>query len=171
MLSFPAVKLGIRRPFGRTEWILFVVCGLAAVPVLLLVVAMVVGMGGMLDPFPPTDITNRKPYVHFIGRECRVAADVRAIAWNDFPDKSKILGISLMPPPWVKNRFVSYETPLKPGQRLRIESANQRFALIGFNRNYIVSVPGAGLPDGIPITMYMNDDGVPDSHVCEPVEK
>ena len=167
MLSFRAVKLGIRRPFGRTEWVLFVVCGLAAVPVLFVVLSIALAMGGTLSPSPITDISQQKPYIDFVGRECRVVADVRAIAWNDFPDKAKILQISLMAPPWVKNRFVSYETPLKPGQRVRIVSAWQQFALVGYNRHYVVSVPGAGLPDGIPVTMYMNDDGAPDPRVCE----
>jgi TonB family protein len=47
----------------------------------------------------------------------------------------------------------------------------QQFGLVGFNRHYVVSVPGAGLPDVIPITVYMNADGVPDPRVCEPVDK
>jgi hypothetical protein len=36
--------------------------------------------------------------------------------WNDFPDKARILSISLMSPPGVRNRFVSTQTRLKPGQ-------------------------------------------------------
>ena len=50
-------------------------------------------------------------------------------------------------------------------------SARQQFGLVGFNRHYVVAVPGAGLPDGIPVTMFMNADGVPVPLVCEPVAK
>ena len=146
-------------------------CGLAAVPVLFIILAMALAMGGTPSPFPITEITHQKLYVEFVGRECRLVADVRAIAWNDFPDKAKILSISLMSPPWVKNRFVSYATPLTPGQRVRIVSAWQQFTLVGFSKHYVVSVPDAGLPDGIPVTMYMDGDGVPDPRVCEPVDK
>jgi hypothetical protein len=151
--------------------VLVVVCGLAAVPVSFVVVVTALAMAGTRSSSPLTETTQRKPYVDFVGRECRLVADVRAIAWNDFPDKAKILEISLMPPPWVKNRFVSYETPLKPDQRVRIVSAWQQFGLVGYHRHYVVSVPGAGLPDGIPVWLYMNADGAPDPQVCEPVDK
>jgi hypothetical protein len=145
---------------------------LAAALVLSFVLEIVLAMGGYSGNSPrPTEITRRKPYIDFVGRECRVVTNVRAIAWNDYPDKAKILEITLTGPPGVKNRFVSYATPLKPGQTVRIVSAWQQFTLVGYNRHYAVSVPGAGLPDGIPITMYMNADGVPDSRVCEPVDK
>ena len=123
------------------------------------------------SPFPVTEITQREPYADFVGRECRVVAHALATAWNDFPDKTKILEITLMAPPGIKNRFVSYATHLKPDQRARIVSAWQQFALYGYNRHYVVSVPGAGLPDGIPVWLYMNGDGVPDPQVCEPVDK
>ena len=132
---------------------------------------MVLALGGTLNSSPLVEITQQKPYADFIGREYRVMADVRAIAWNDYPDKAKILVITLMPPPGFKNRFVSYETPLKPGQRVRIVSAWQQFGLVGYNRHYVVSVPGAGLPDGIPVEIHMNSGGVPDPQVCEPVDK
>jgi hypothetical protein len=67
-----------------------------------------------------------------------------------------------MPPPSVRNRFVSYRTRLKVGQTLRILSAKARFLS---PKDYVVSVPGAGLPDGIPITIRMNSDGTPDPRV------
>ena len=92
-------------------------------------------------------------------------------AWNDFPDKAKILSISLMQPPGVRNRFVSYVTPLERGQRVRIVGAWRRFSLGGFTRHYVVSVPGAGLPEDVPITMRVNADGVPDPRVYEPIGK
>jgi hypothetical protein len=169
MISSPAVKLGIRRPVGLAQWVALAVGGLFAVWIFTVSLLMV--LAETPSPFPVTEITKQKPYADFVGRECRVVADVRATAWNDFPDKAKILEISLMPPPGVKNRFVSYVTPLKPDQRVRIVSAWQQFGLVGFNRHYVVSVPDAGLPDGIPITMYMNADGVPDPRVCEPMNK
>jgi hypothetical protein len=76
-----------------------------------------------------------------------------------------------MPPPTVRNRFVSSEMRLKPGQMVRIVSAWRQFALVEFTRHYVVSVPGAELPDGIPVTMTVKSDGVPDSRVYEPIDK
>jgi hypothetical protein len=58
---------------------------------------------------------------------------------------------------------------LKPGQRVRIVSAWRQFALVEFARHYVVSVPGAELPDRIPVKMYVSSDGVPDPLVYEPV--
>ena len=89
------------------------------------------------------------------------------MAWNDFPDKSKILSVSLMPSPGARNRFVSYTIPLKVGRRIRIISASREFALVEFAYDYVVNVPGAGLPDGIPVTMKVNADGVPDPLIYE----
>ena len=111
------------------------------------------------NPFPENDLSNQEPYVDFIGREYWLKTEVDALAWNDFPDKGKILSISLMPPPGVRNRFVSYAIRLKVGQTLRILSATGRFLS---TKDYVVSVPGAGLPAGIPITIRANSDGTPD---------
>jgi hypothetical protein len=121
-------------------------------------VALVVGLGEMIS-FPETDVSDRKPYVDFIGREYWLKTEVDALAWNDFPDQSTILSISLMPPPSVDNRFVSYRTRLKVGQTVRIVGAKGRFLS---TKEYVVSVPDAGLPEGIPITIPMNSDGFPD---------
>lgn len=96
------------------KWVALVACGLLAVSILLIVLAMI--LAETRDPFPVTEITHQKPYVDFVGRECRVVADVRATAWNDFPNKGKILSIALSGPPGVRNRFVSYVTPLKPAR-------------------------------------------------------
>jgi hypothetical protein len=41
--------------------------------------------------------------------------------------------------------------------------------LIEFTKYYLLSVPDAGLPDGIPIAMDVNSDGVPDPRVYEPI--
>lgn len=124
-------------------------------------VAIVVGLGEQIS-FPETDISDQKPYIDFIGREYWLKTEVYAFAWNDFPDKVKILSISLMPPPGVRNRFVTYRTRLKVGQTVRILGAKGGFLS---TKDYIVSVPGAGLPDGIPITIPMNSDGSPDPRV------
>ena len=43
--------------------------------------------------------------------------------------------------------------------------------MFGFHRHYVVSVPGAGLPNGIPVTMDVEADGVPDSRIYEPMNK
>ena len=135
----------------------------------LLALGIIAGIAGMPSPLPDTDITHQKPYADFVGREYRVVGEVSAYAWNDFPDKAKILSISLIPPPGVGNRFVSYVTPLRAGQRVRILRAWRHFALIEFLKYYIVSVPGAGLPEGIPINMMVNSDGIPDPSVYEPI--
>lgn len=149
---------------GLAKWVALAVGGLIAL-------GIVLGIAGYASPFPVVEITHQKPYVDFVGREYRVIANVRALAWNDFPDKARILSISLVSPPVVSNRFVSYETPLKPGQRVRIVSAWRQFALVGFNRHYVVAVPGAGLPDGIPVTMDVKSDGAPDPRAYEPTDK
>jgi len=136
----------------------------------LLAVVIVLGIGGVQVPWPPTETTQQKPYADFVGREYRVISSVSAYAWNDFPDKTKIQSISLLPPPGVRNRFVSYVTPLQPGQRIRIVSPWRHFLLLGFSRYYVVSVPGARLPEGIEITMAVNSDGIPDPRIYEPIQ-
>ena len=134
----------------------------------LLALAIVLSVAGVRSPFPPTEITHQEPYSHFIGREYRVTSDVSAYAWNDFPDKAKILSISLVPPPGIRNRFVSYVIPLQPWPE---HSSCRRLAEFpSFARFYVVSVPGAGLPDGITITMAVNSDGIPDPGVYEPTD-
>jgi hypothetical protein len=138
-------------------------CGLFAFLIML-------GIGGVAVPwFPDTEITHQRPYADFVGREYRVTGDVSAYAWNDFPDRAKILTISLIAPPGVRNRFVSYVTPLRRGQKIRIVSAWRSVVLEGFLRYYVVTVPDAGLPDAIPITMRVNSDGIPDPSVYEPI--
>jgi hypothetical protein len=128
-------------------------------------------VAGVRSPFPPTAITHQEPYADFIGREYRVKSNVSAFAWNDFPDKTKILSISLIPPPGIRNRFVSYVIPLQHGQRIRIVSAWRDVTMTGFNYEYGVSVPGAGLPEGVLITMRVNADGVPDPRVYQPIDR
>src|SRR5262245_55971742 len=89
----------------------------------------------MLIPIPapvPTDITTRKPFDDYIGREYRVVSRVPAHAWNDYPNKAKILTITLEPPPGVGNRFVSGKKPLKLGQRVHIVSAWRYLAYFNF---------------------------------------
>ncbi len=135
----------------------------------LLALVIVLGVGGVQVPWPPTETTQQKPYADFVGREYRVISSVSAYAWNDFPDKTKIQSFSLLAPPGVRNRFVSYVTPLKLGQRIRIVSAWRHFLLLGFDRYYVVSAPGAGLPEGIEITLAVDSDGIPDRSIYEPV--
>lgn len=144
------------------KWLVLAVGGLLAL-------VIVLGVGGVQVPWPPTETTHQKPYADFVGREYRVISSVSAYAWNDFPDKAKIQSFSLLAPSGVRNRFVSYVTPLQPGQRIRIDSAWRHFLLLGFNRYYVVSVPGAGLPEGIEITMTVNSDGIPDRRIYEPI--
>ena len=139
----------------------------------LLAVLIIIGVGGIRLPFwfPNTDVTHERPYADFVGREYRVTGNVTALAWNDFPDKAKTLNVSLMPSPGARNRFVSYSIPLQLGQNVRIISAWRQFELVEFSYRYVVSVPGAGLPDGIPITMTVNSDGVPDLLLYQAIDK
>jgi hypothetical protein len=155
------VNLRIRTLIAVALAAAMAVCGLLGL-------AIVFTVGGVRLPSLETDITRQQPYSSFIDREYRVT-EVSAYAWNDFPDKARILSITLMPPPGAKNRFVSYVTRLQPGQRVRIVSARRRFGLVGFARHYVVSVPGADLPDDVPITMAVGADGIPDPRVYEPV--
>jgi hypothetical protein len=152
----------IRIVVAVIKWVAFAAFGLLAL-------AIVLTVGGVRSPFPPTEITHQEPYSDFIGREYRVTSDVSAYAWNDFPDKAKILSISLMPPPGIRNRFVSYVIPLQHGQRIRLVSASREFP--SFAKYYVVSVPGAGLPEGIRITVSVNSDGIPDPRVYAPIDR
>jgi len=75
-------------------------------------------------------------------------------------------------PEWsagIRQSFRLVRDTLKLGQRVLIVSTWQQFGLAGYHRHYVVSVPDARLPDGIPVTIYMNADGLPDPRVCEPV--
>jgi hypothetical protein len=145
--------------------------GLFALAICWTVVMLILGIGGVMVPFPVTEISRQKPYVDYIGREYRVTSDVDALMWNDFPDKAKILSISLMPPPSVANRFVSFKKRLQPGQVVRVVGAQRQFDGFGFHREYVVLVPDAGLPGGIPVTIDTNSDGVLDPRVYEPISK
>jgi hypothetical protein len=158
------MKSAVRSVLAVAKWAAIAVCGWFALVVVL-------GVGGVPNPLPETDISHQKPFADFIGREYSVAADVLAHAWNDFPDKAKILSISLIPPPGVRNRFVSYRRPMPRGQHVRIVTAWRTITLAGFHRWYVVSVPGAGLPESIPITMSVSSDGIPDPRLYEPLDK
>jgi hypothetical protein len=138
----------------------------------LLGVIIIIGLSGYQVPFWPSDteVTNEKPFSSYIGRELRVMGDVTALAWNDFPDKSKILVVSLTSPPGASNRFVSRRIPLLRGQRVFILSAWRSLSLFEFTYYYLVSVPGAGLPRDIPIQLKIGSDGILDPLVYEPVQ-
>ena len=148
--------------FAVAKWVAIAACGLLAL-------AIVLTVGGMRSPFRPTEITHQEPYAGFVGREYRVTSNVSAYVWNDFPDTAKILSISLMPPPGIRNRFVSHAIRIQQGQRIRIVGAWREFP--SFAKYYVVSVPGAGLPEGIPIEMAVKSDGIPDPRVYEPVDR
>lgn len=150
----------LRRLVRLAKWLVFAFFGL-----------LMLALGGTQTPWPATEVTHQKPYADFVGREYRVVSEVSAYAWNDFPDKDKVLSISLMPPPGVRNRFVSYVTPLQRGQRIRIVSAWRHLHLFGFDKYYNVLVPGAGLPEGVDITIDMNSDGFLDPLVYEPIDR
>jgi len=162
-----------RGAYPRMRMVVFVMKWTGFTALGLFALAVILALGGTRLPFwfPSTEVTQEKPYSDFVGREYRVTGPVTALAWNDFPDKIKILSISLTRPPGTRNRFVSYSVPLQLGQRVRIIRAWRQFTLAEFTYHYVVSVPGAGLPDGIPITMTVNSDGVPDPLVYEAIGK
>ena len=137
----------------------------------LLAIAIVLGIAGYGPSAPRTEVTHQKPYADYIGRDYRVVADVSAYAWNDFPDKDKILSVTLSPPPGTRNRFVSSVTPLRRGQPIRIDGAWRSYHLFEVIRKYVVSVPDAGLPEGVEITMTVGSDGIPDRRLYEPIDK
>jgi hypothetical protein len=149
------------------KFIMLGVLGLVALGAILFTVAGI----GMQIPAPKTEVTNRKPFADHIGRQYRVVGNVSALAWNDFPDKGTILSISLMSPPLVRNRFVSYSKQLRSGQTVRIVSTWRHLTLGGYTYDYGVGLPGSGLPEGIAIKMSVNSDGVPDPRVYEPIER
>jgi hypothetical protein len=72
--------------------VMFGAIGAVAVGAILLTVAG----AGMQIPARRADVTNRRPFVGFVGREYRVGGNVSALAWNGFPDKQRIVSISLM---------------------------------------------------------------------------
>ena len=58
---------------------------------------------------------------------------------------------------------------MQRGQRIRLVSAWREFP--SFAKYYVVSVPGAGLPEGIRITMAVSPDGIPDPRVYAPIDR
>ncbi len=127
------------------------------------VIVIIIGLGGYQIPFWPKDrdVTHEEPFSSFIGQDYRVTGPITALAWNDFPDKEKILIVTLTPPPGVRNRFVSYSIPLQNGQKVRIQSAWRSLSLFEYYNYYLVSVPDAGLPEDTAIKMRVGSDGVP----------
>jgi hypothetical protein len=145
------------------RFIAFVVVGFFVLSIALLMVAQI----GMTISAPRTEVSDRKPFVDFIGREYRVVGDVTALAWNDFPNKEKILTFSLMSPPLTQNRYVSYEKHLEPGQVLRIVRAWRSITIEGFRYTYDVALPRGGLSKGIPIEVETSSDGSLNSRVYQ----
>ncbi|MCG8686619.1 MAG: hypothetical protein MI892_17195 [Desulfobacterales bacterium] len=129
----------------------------------LIVCLIVIGVGGYQVPFWPSDteVSLEEPFSNLIGQEFLVLGKVTALAWNDFPDKEKILVVSLTSPPGASNRFVSYRVPLQQGQKVLIQSAWKSFSLFESTYYYKVAVPGAGLPEGVPIQLDIDSDGIP----------
>ena len=140
---------------------------LAAAAVGYVVFLVIVTVGGILSPFPVTDISSRPPYAGVIGREYTLKSKLVAVAWNDFPDKKKILSITLQPMGH-GNRFVSAHVDVQRWQRLRVVGARQQWGFAGIGRWYVVSLPGIELPDA-PIGIGMDSARVPDPTLYEPV--
>ena len=128
------------------------------------------GLSGYGVPFWPeeAEVTNEMPFNSLIGRELVTKVSIQATAWNDFPDKEKILSVTLDPPPGqARNRFVSYQIGLEKGQRIKLLSAWSNPVLFGTVRHYKVSLPGAELPANVPIKLKVKSDGIPDPEFYE----
>ena len=138
--------------------------------VVLLAVAIVLGVAGYGPPAPRSDVSDHQPYADYIGRQYRIVGEVSACAWNDFPDKDKILSITLTPSVCAANRFVSYQTPIDKGKRVRIVRAWRTYDLFEINEDYVVSVADAGLPRGVEIRVGVGHDGVLDRRFYEPAD-
>ncbi len=134
------------------------------------VILVVLGLGGTMLPIPHTEISQQKPFNDFIGREYRVIGPTYAMYWNDFPDKEKILTVSIASAR-TKNRFVTKIVPLQVGQRIRIVSAWHYWALIEYIRYYKVSVTDLDSPAGVPIQMDVKSNGIPDPLIYEPISQ
>lgn len=149
-------QTNIRLMKSLFKWTVFTAFGL-------FVIYIVIGLSGYQFPFWPedTEVTNVKPFSTYIGQEYQVTNHIKALAWNDFPDKEKILVVSLTPPPGVQNRFVSYSITLQPGQKLSILSAWRTLSLLKYSYYYLVSIQGTELPENIPIKMKVSSDGIP----------
>jgi len=85
--------------------------------------------------------------------------DVYAVAWNDFPDKNRILDVILTSPPLTRNRFVSSVTRLNTDQPVRILGARLRrrgFFLLGTADYHLRCVHSGRTP--------ASSDSDPDGH-------
>jgi hypothetical protein len=152
--------------FSVVKWISIAAIGLFSI-------IITIAFSGYSLPFdiPDTNVSHQKPFADAVGREYRTTGAVIAHAWNDFPDKAKILVISLMPAPGASNRFVSYRIPLQRDQRIRIDSAWRSFGFFWPSYYYTVSVPSAGLPTGIPIKLRVDAEGAPDPLLYKAIDK
>ena len=153
------------RAVSAIKWMTLTALGLIGI-------LIIIGLGGYQIPFWPSDteVSFEEPFSNFIGREFFLKGEVTALTWNNFPDKEKILVVSLTSPPGASNRFVSHRIPLQQGQKVFIQSAWKSFSLIEFTYYYQVSVPNAGLPDGVPIHLKIDSDGIPDPLIYESLQ-
>jgi hypothetical protein len=149
--------------------LLFGVLGFIAIGSGLLTLAEI---GMQIPAAPASEVTGQKPFADYVGREYRIIGDVRASAWNDFPDKHTLLAITLSSSDvLVGNRFVSFIRPLKRDQTVRLLSAWTGGTLAGLTHHYRVELPGAGMPDGVPVELGVTSDGIPNPTLYERIGK
>jgi hypothetical protein len=135
----------------------------------LIVISIALGVSGYRIPISDTEITQRDPFAKFIGHEYIVKTPTEAMFWNDFPSKEKILNVSIGPAT-AKTRFVSKIVPIRVGQRVRIVSAWQSFALLDSIKYYRISVSDLEVPEDVPIHLKVKSDGIPDAFIFEPTQ-
>src|SRR5262245_34512944 len=73
---------------GNMKFAKIVMLGACSIVVAVGAILFTAGVGMQL-PAPHAEVTNRKPFADYIGRDYRIVGDVSALAWNDFPDKDR----------------------------------------------------------------------------------
>jgi hypothetical protein len=126
---------------------------------------LVISIAGYKVPFLPqdSDVSHLSPFSDYIGKELEVQGSADLIAWNDFPDKEKILSFTLVCNSGAKNRFVSYVKPLRDGQKMVVQSVWKSFLLFETRYYYKVKLKGLDIPAEIEVELSIGLDGKPNS--------
>jgi hypothetical protein len=138
--------------------------GIGALVLITLVGALLaIGIAGYKVPFLPqdSDVSHLSPFSDYIGKELEVQGSADLVAWNDFPDKERILSYTVVCNSGYKNRFVSHVKPLKDGQKMVVQSAWKSFLLFETNYYYKVKLQDMDIPAEIDVKLNVGLDGKP----------